>query len=321
MPGIAVVHLIRRGNDPVLFERFIASYRRHDSGLPHRLVLVFKGFDKVCPPGVSHLLEDIPYTPLFVSDEGLDITAYVKCATAMEENVTHLLFLNSHAEILADDWLKSLHTPFADPGVGATGATGSWQSNFNGIFHWPYTFLLVVKRSVLKNNSAGVLSRIGTELSDPLKKSSLKLLLRNPFFFYRHFKRFPNPHLRTNGFMIRRDTFIAVADHPFDTKRWAYVFESGRTGLSMQLMRMGLRLVVVDRYGKAHEVDDWHATNTFWTGDQGNLLIGDNQTRSYQSASAEQRRNLASVAWGRRAAKGWLKASASRSSMKVFDDG
>lgn len=317
--SIAVVHLIRRGNDPALFERFIASYRRHDSGLPHRLVLLFKGFeDNIPPPGVSQLLDGLLYTPLFVSDEGFDVTAYVKCAKAMGEEVAHLLFLNSHAEILADDWLGNLHAPFVEPDVGATGATGSWQTNFSGIFHWGYTVLMLIEQNFSRSNRMGIFARLGTSIYDALKQSSTKHYLQNPFYFYRNFRRFPNPHLRTNGFMVRKDIFIAAAGTPITTKRKAYVFESGRSGLSLQLMRRGLRLLVVDKQGKTYEARDWHASNTFWTGDQANLLIGDNQTRHYQSGSAEERQMLETAAWGWGENKGKLEAFISRDGRRAF---
>ena len=44
MSDTAVVHLVRAGNQPELLERFLASYRRHPAGHPHRLVIVCKGF-------------------------------------------------------------------------------------------------------------------------------------------------------------------------------------------------------------------------------------------------------------------------------------
>jgi hypothetical protein len=46
---------------------------------------------------------------------------------------------------------------------------------------------------------------------------------------------------------------------------------------------------------------DWHLGAGFFQSDQRDLLITDNQTRSYTEASAAQRRVLSAFAWGSRA--------------------
>lgn len=311
MPKVAVVYLIRIGNEPIQLERFIASYRRYDSGLPHTLVFVLKGLDGSFLSNASQLLEGIPYTFISISDEGVDITAYAKCAVDQDESVTHLMFLNSHSEILADGWLKKMHAPFLDPKIGMTGATGSWQSNFNGIFHGVLRFFKLVKCCFQKNERDGAHEKIRAMLLDaPREQSSIRYQLQNPFYFYRHFRRFPNPHLRTTGFMIRRDVFISTTKKPIKTKRSAYVFESGRSGLPKKLKLMGLRQVVVDRHGHVYEIGEWLESKTFWADDQINLMIGDNQTRRYDSGSSKERVALEMSAWRRGSVKSQRKAEA-----------
>jgi hypothetical protein len=48
------------------------------------------------------------------------------------------------------------------------------------------------------------------------------------------------------------------------------------------------------------EKERWPESHTFRSGDQHNLLVGDNRTRDYQHADPAMRRALAAMAWGSR---------------------
>jgi hypothetical protein len=62
---------------------------------------------------------------------------------------------------------------------------------------------------------------------------------------------------------------------------------------------MGLRVLVAGRNGRAYESSEWPASRTLWQGNQENLLVDDNQTRSYQEGDDDVRRALSGFAWGR----------------------
>jgi hypothetical protein len=64
---------------------------------------------------------------------------------------------------------------------------------------------------------------------------------------------------------------------------------------------MGLNVLVVGRDGRAYSPEEWPQSNTFWQSNQENLLVADNQTRSYSNGSDYTRLVLAHYAWGRRA--------------------
>jgi hypothetical protein len=81
-------------------------------------------------------------------------------------------------------------------------------------------------------------------------------------------------------------------------KRAAYLLESGRQSLTRRIQEQGLRAVVVGRDGRDYDVEEWPASRTFRSGDQGNLLVADNQTRDYQTASPSRRRRLSRDTWG-----------------------
>jgi hypothetical protein len=118
------------------------------------------------------------------------------------------------------------------------------------------------------------------------------------------FESFPNPHLRTNGFALERG-LIQELDWPARmTRDETVALEGGGRSLTRQVRSRGLRTMVVGRDG-AYSPERWRESRTFRSGDQENLLLGDNRTRHYKDGGRMVRLGLAWLAWqfGRRAAQ------------------
>jgi hypothetical protein len=109
---------------------------------------------------------------------------------------------------------------------------------------------------------------------------------------------FPNPHIRTNAFLIRRELFSRIVD-PFEirTKLDGCMVECGPNGLSQQVLREGLQLLVIDRNGQAFEPARWEKSGTYCTRDPA-PLIGDDTYRKFLAADSEGRRDLTALIWG-----------------------
>ena len=89
MPGIAVVHLVRRQNGLAPLDRFLVSYRAHPAGAAHELVILFKGFrGDGGTRAHDALLEGLPHRRLFVSDRGFDLSAYLTAVERLEYEYT-----------------------------------------------------------------------------------------------------------------------------------------------------------------------------------------------------------------------------------------
>ncbi len=112
------------------------------------------------------------------------------------------------------------------------------------------------------------------------------------------FEGFPAYHLRTNAFMMTRATLGSVRIPQIETKMDAYRLENGRHSLTRQVQAMGLRTLVVASEGSTYDHEQWPQSRTLWQGDQENLLIADNQTRSYAAGGLDRRRLLSGFAWG-----------------------
>jgi hypothetical protein len=272
MAAVCAAHLVRASNGIEPFERFLASYRRHDAGLEHVLLFILKGFrDDASLAPYRERLVGLDAAEFLVPDRGFDIGPYFKTARAYDHQT--FVFLNSYSVVLAAGWLEKLHAQLAKKGVGLVGATGSWAS-------W---------RSIGEQRFAAerhVLRPLRRWLQ-PLVR--LRGRLRYPGY--------PNPHMRTNAFMLRRETMLRLRSGMLVRKRGAYMFESGRRSLTRQVQGMGLRAILVGRDGRGYETEAWPESRTFWQSDQENLLIADNQTELYQKGSRATRAFLQRLAW------------------------
>lgn len=276
MPNICVVHLVRKANGIEAFRGFLQSYLEHAAGVDHELLILYKGFSRHADlEPYEALLTNVHHTFMIMADFGYDLRPYF--LAAKKSNAEYLCFLNSFSMIVNDDWLLKLYCHITKPGVGIVGATGSWSS--------------ITPHGRPRDNA-------------PLWKNLLRPAVRRilTWYFRMSFDGFPNPHLRTNGFMIARTTFLKVRRGVLLTKMQMYRLEGGRQSITKQVERMGLSPVIVGKDGRGYKKQDWAVSRTLWCGAQENLLISDNQTRKYDMGTDEFRKWLEHYAWGNDAA-------------------
>jgi hypothetical protein len=77
----------------------------------------------------------------------------------------------------------------------------------------------------------------------------------------------------------------------------AYRFECGKDGLTRQILRQGLDVLIVGRDGNGYRVEDWCRSNILYQGEQANLLVADNQTNRYTTGDADIKLYLKRFAW------------------------
>jgi hypothetical protein len=111
---------------------------------------------------------------------------------------------------------------------------------------------------------------------------------------------FPNIHIRSNAFMINRDSFCGIAkDHVIREKPDAYLFESGPRSMTRQVIAMGQEILLVGRNGRGYSPPWWPTSDTFRLGTQSNLLVGDNQTRNFAALPWMEKRRIEMSTWGK----------------------
>ena len=300
MRDVGVIYLCRfaEGEDPV--RRFLKTYRDHAAGMEHDLHVVFKGFpDRAKLEATRALFDGMPINAIELDDSGFDLGSYVAAAKAVSNR--RVIFLNTFSQIQAPNWLQYFDSAMNEPGVGIVGATGSWQSNAAG---YERTAKRLLNKIWNLKGVRQVTGRGGVEPQPALpltmnRRSRLRYILSLFHYIYNVFEygRHPNPHIRTNAFMVDRVQFLSLRLPSFANKKDAYKFESGRRSLTRQYIARGLQVVVTDRNGKVYAIGQWDKSGTFWIGDQANLLIADNRTCDYAEGTREFRAYLEQTAW------------------------
>ena len=327
---VAVFYLARfeEGYEPI--ERFFTSYQKYTSGIPHTLIVIAKGYSS--EEEIKRLRETVGlphHIFMFDDDAGFDIQAY--SAALKETSCVYACFFNTFSEIQANQWLKKLYDGITKPGVGLVGATGSFESLYSSLkvlhaiewccqnrvsynsdiakhFEWflklTYPRWLRPSKRLDKRIAAEINRIIGLRKSwkDTLDQFDQdiwgsRVAPGGPFAFCSDFPEFPNPHIRSNAFMVSKSTFEELPE-PAATKHDCCRFESGPNGLSWHVLKKGLDLCVVDKFGMVHSMDEWPKIKTFRSGLQENLLVSDNQTQAYDRMTDAVKYTHRVFSWG-----------------------
>jgi hypothetical protein len=325
MSDIAVFYLVRLAEGFSALEAFAKSYRTHPAGTDHTLVIIAKGFTRRAEFAVlASIFKGITYEVTTVGDDcGMDIHAYKIAAPRYPH--PYCCFLNTYANIQSDDWLRKLSDAIRRPGVGLAGATASFESLnnsyevLNGLawmlnmpakfnrhvtrsFAWiaqqyhPLTFRTLTSAPLRLRRFLGDIQKRRPTIESLLP--AVPAIWANTKHLAKDFPYFPNPHIRTNGFIVRREDLIKTPLRGINPKFACCHFESGRNSLSARILRRGERLVMVGADGVAYEIQDWPLANCFRSGRQENLLIADNQTKNNDSMSDLERGVHSTLTWG-----------------------
>ena len=330
--GVAVVYLAREaeGIEPV--ERFVKSYIANPAGTAHDLILVFKGLKaEQYASNVRKRFDGIAHSEVVVDDDGFDIGVYLDISRAAKQQF--ICFLNTFSEIAVSGWLSLLLEHAERPGVGIVGATGSFESvkdtiefvakatwlcleegiSFDPNLAWQFEWIFKLyaldwlekaPRNLRKKAANFIRSRFvkfPSQGSPEIWRAHWQRVTGyggNLSEWLDRFPAFPNPHIRSNAFMIRPSTVRELNLEIPKTKEAAMCFESGIGGLTSLIRQAGLSALVVGRNGRAYEVLDWAESGTFRLGEQSNLLIFDNQTRNFDSMSKGTQLTHSRVTWG-----------------------
>ncbi|MDF2188770.1 hypothetical protein [Paraflavitalea sp. CAU 1676] len=275
---VAVVHLIWVPFGPDLFISFIDSYVSHVSGYEHQLVLLFNGLNDERDATPYHeyaTLKGVKYISVYKM-KGQDLEAYKWVAGQLDTH--YILFLNSYSVLLANNWLSLYMNAISKRNVGLIGATASWQSYYE-----------VILRQNRFNWSNAV--------SPAENFRRYKLLIKSHFYWRWLFPNFPNPHVRSNAFIMQREQFLNLRTKPFKNKFRAYLFESGRHSMTRQVIENGQEVYIIDNLGRQYPLNECKNANIFWSGQQENLLVSDNQTRLYEAAKESEKLSMFRLAW------------------------
>jgi glycosyltransferase involved in cell wall biosynthesis len=325
----AVVYLARINDGIWKFVEFANSYRKYDSGYEHDLIVVVKGScDSFQEEAISRIFVEFSPHFIFIPDNiGVDLHAYRIVARQIPHE--KILFLNTHARLASENWLLIYISALASPKVGLVGAFGSYESLYNSWqsiyraqfefgnghislrnflrFKWLLknrnSFVTYCKLILLKIKFFGV-SILYTLLRVPSSKFSFIeswFDVSKPgatLGFVNDFPKFPNVHIRSNAFFIRRVDFLKIPMGESLTKLDANLFECGKNSMTNFFLSSGKEVCIVGKNGSSFAVNAWPSSGCFRSGSQSNLLVTDNQTQAFNSMSSSVKEAHKVMTWG-----------------------
>lgn len=282
--SIALVYLARGPDEGLLSaKQFFDAYSAFPAGCPHDLIVISKGWVDVGDRSeLERMAKQHSAKIINFPDHEYDFGAYMRLVPTLNQD--WICFLSTNSKPRVDGWLNFLWVAAMSgtENVGVVGPTGSLGT----IAQFP--------------NPPPPTANLRALILFPLLP--LRLLYHALWFIIKikDFPTFPNPHIRSSTFMVRRDVFLDFAGtHKIPhTKYQAYMLESGRKGLTAFVKGRGLKTLVAGADGKVYEPDQWINSRTFRVPKPLNLLVEDRQTRTYEMSEIKNKRALETAAWG-----------------------
>ena len=333
---IGLVYLNRNaeGSEPVT--RFVQSYKKFSPGIAHEFITIYKGFLNDELSAAESMMDGVAHAhrAIRVDDAMTDIDSYLVAAKT-HADIDAFCFLNTFSEINCNDWLLHLTNALLKKNAGIVGASASYESLLNSnklidkvlwfcdrsrlpydeSFHSQYRFYIDAEKphwvkgarvgaakstadeSITQPPDLTFLEAFDAEFEDYW--DTITAVGSGNRSYCQDVPAFPNPHIRTNAFMIRREHLLPFCHRrSLMTKIESYWFESGWCGLTRTILNQGLSALVVNAEGESFELEDWPKSRTFRTGGQQELMVHDNQTRKFDSSASLQQKLMAHMSWG-----------------------
>ena len=91
---------------------------------------------------------------------------------------------------------------------------------------------------------------------------------------------------------------LKVDKNKFVKKIFTNYFESGRFGMSTQLLKKGFKLLIVNSENKKFNIHDWIYSKTAFFKNQEKLVISDHRTREFDLLPNNMKSELTRINWG-----------------------
>lgn len=111
---------------------------------------------------------------------------------------------------------------------------------------------------------------------------------------------FPNPHIRTTGFLINSNEFIEfMKSKRIKSKLQSFLIESGNNSLTNFFKRKKYDIFIVNKDGQKFSLQEMRKSYTFAYKKQNKFLISDNHIRNYLKLSKKEKIKRSKHVWGK----------------------
>jgi len=265
MHDIIVCYLCTKFDDLDSFDYFIKNYKKYDSGLKHKLLICYKMLNAKSIYLRENKLNAIKHIQYLdpSSQNDFDFGSYYRVCKKFPKH--KIFFLTGSDYPIKKFWLKNI------------------------VKHYD------------------VNSLIGTSASYQSLLSSLKLkkfykiidFLINYFKLKKNFPVFPNPHIRSTGFLIFAKNYIQFYKNKSCKSKFdAWKLESGKDSLTNFFISKKYMVYVVNSDGNKFNINQWHLSKTFNYAEQDKFIISDKHTRKYLNLKNNEKKKFQLSTWG-----------------------
>lgn len=225
----------------------------------------------------KHLAKSQNYTLHHFSDDGLDWGAYIRISNIIKEKL--IIFMNANTRVVEPDFdvmLRSHLLKCENPYRSVCGASGSYET----------------LKPTLEDLVSKKLSLLGKILYLYRFLKTRRIMLNSTSF--------PNPHVRSNVFILHREFFIKYCSSiSFPKNKYdCYELENGKDSLSAYALKNGGDIRLVNADNCSFSFSAWHEAKVYRNTGKDRSLAYDNQHVNFWKSSWLLKKILMIYAWG-----------------------
>ena len=244
---------------------FLKNYKNFESGHPHELLICFKLLNEEKLMIFRKLLTNITHIEYIddCTNNDFDLGSYSRVALSYSSRLT--FFLNSYSYPICDNWLNIIIKNYEENSILATSA--SYES---------------------------LLSSIKLKKFYKILNYFIKL-----FQYQKLFYPFPNPHIRTTGFLIKGSEYLKfMSNKLIKSKIDVWKIESGKYSLTNYFKSLNYNIFIINSDGEKFLEKDWKISQTYNYSDQNKSIISDRHIRKYHNLSTVEKLRFQNDTWG-----------------------
>ena len=246
---------------------FLDSFKKFNPGYPYELVICFKKLSNIEKIKrlklVKHMKVEIFNDKNVKNDHEWGT---LKRLCELKKNKI-IFWMNDHGYPQKKNWLKIIMRHYKENRF--LGTSGSCSSHYSNSFY--------------RHN----------------EDNYLDTFFKIVYFFFT-VPKFPNCHVRTNGFLIRSKDFLEfIKDKFVDSKLKSFLIESGYNSITNFFLKKRYKILIINRNGKKFSLNKMRNSQTFAYGNQDKYLISDNHIRQYLTFSLRDKKIKSKQVWGK----------------------
>lgn len=239
----------------------------------YKIYIIFKGWDEKKNINPKYFFKNVKFEIKFFnfSDDGFDLGAYFKVIKYIDED--YVYFFNSTSRIVDNNFFDySLKLILSEKKLGLLGFAGSFGTPRPSI----KKIFFKLKANIYENFIKKFMYFFIEIICFPYH-----------LYLFRNFHNFPNPHIRSHVFLIKKDLykeFSKISKYP--TKKIEVLeLESGKNSITQFVKKKGYFVKLVNSKNEVYDVEECDKSQTWRTGSKQYVLAEDKASLIYKKTS------------------------------------